>query len=310
MSIEEEFYWDWLMPIQFSLAAILTLPWMFIYIKSYIKGDSNLKKPMFYVGIVLFVTTFSQFTAGAISSAHKCHDKGKFNIYGNIAAQLFTIQFFTVIGVFFYRLYYIFDGTSLALSKITLCLALLMYIISFIFAIFAGIMYSQYPDSIGLLAAAASLVLFMCMAIALVILFIHKLCAVYKSEKNGEELMRIMTKTSILNFISIFATFINFSTHIASSDITSLPWICFFNLFPIADLYTNFLCILFTFRCFNNYYIKACGPCDQQCDGLCQRYAVDTSLVMISKQKEAKQKETEAAKSEKTQKKTEVVTTK
>ena len=270
-------YYDWVNPIVFSLAAILTLPWIYIYIKSYIKGDLKIKKSVFYAGILLFVTTFGAFITFLFWVLYKCHHTKISSIFLSIGSQLFSTQFLIVIGIFFYRLYYIFYGTSLALSKITLYITLFLYIISFTVSIVAPLMYTQFPNAIGLIVASLSMVFSICLTIYLAVLFIYKLYSIHKSAKNGtNSQIQIMTKTSILTFISIFATFIDSISFSLFLFITSQHFHFLSNVIMIADIYTNFLCVIFTYKCFDSYYIKACGRCHNKC----QKCVVDKEVVL------------------------------
>ena len=48
-----------------------------------------------------------------------------------------------------------------------------------------------------------------------------------------------------------------------------------------------------TYKCFNNFYIKLCGSCDNKCDRLCKKYGIDKDTAMVMEEIEATSTRTE-----------------
>ena len=106
--------------------------------------------------------------------------------------------------------------------------------------------------------------------------FVQKLFQVYKMDNNNldEDLIRIITKTTILTLFSICFTII---ANIVG-QITA-PWeekdddIAIFlltrGLFAM-DVFTNFICFVLTYQSFDKYYSIFCGFCHSKCRTMCQ----------------------------------------
>ena len=158
-------YYDYLNPIAFSLAAIFTLPWIVIYIQSYMKRDRKARNLTFYSGIILFIVTFTCYVSYTIWALHRCHNEQIASLFHNIALQLTALQFVILLAMLFYKLYYVFHNTELAISKCTIRIFIAMYICTFLLASFAAILFVQYPYSIGGILGACSGLLVMIMMI-------------------------------------------------------------------------------------------------------------------------------------------------
>ena len=105
----------------------------------------------------------------------------------------------------------------------------------------------------------------------LTVLFIYKLCKVYKSvDQNGEKLMNLITKTSLLFFWTAITFFIGRVMIVALVRNNNNIHFRFIVLFGIAiDIYANFLCIWLSYRYFGKYYDKLCGCCHLKCYKCC-----------------------------------------
>merc|ERR1712083_577962 len=95
---------------------------------------------------------------------------------------------------------------------------------------------------------------------------VHKLMKDATSSHAHDSLVNIITKTSILCLVSTLCTFLFLSLFtfrgVASESL-------FYNLSAavlcIADIYTNYLSVLLSFKRFDAWYRRLCGCCDAKC---------------------------------------------
>ena len=104
-------------------------------------------------------------------------------------------------------------------------------------------------------------------AMILTSLFLHKVIQVYKSmdkQNNKPELIKIITKTSVLAFVSTFSTLLS-SIGTAISQMMA-PIHAEFSAFILSvfDLSMNFFCIILLYKDYNEWYLKICGCCDSK----------------------------------------------
>merc|ERR1711933_543027 len=106
-------------------------------------------------------------------------------------------------------------------------------------------------------------------------LFIYKLVNVYKRNKesnsSGKKWLYVITKISILCFLSTWCTLL-FITMSAFRDSTTSPYYYFvMRLCMIADTYANFSSLLLSFSYFDAWYNTMCGLCDAKCHSIWHR---------------------------------------
>jgi len=102
--------------------------------------------------------------------------------------------------------------------------------------------------------------------ISLMSSFIFKLFQVYKTvDQHGTKLMRLITKVSLLCVWSCLPLLGLSITAPLSSAISSVHWRGTTRIFPVLDVYTNFICIYLSFEYSQDYYSKICGWCDLKC---------------------------------------------
>ena len=123
--------------------------------------------------------------------------------------------------------------------------------------------------------------------ISLSSLFVYKLIQVIKDEdttRNNGRLLDIITKNTILTLISNSATLLVIVGIIVNSIIPNHGsyWIFSMNvLVQFLDVYTNFICIAFTFKCFISWYNGVCGKLDYKCKKCCSMMFMSESLAAM-----------------------------
>lgn len=277
-------YFDYLAPTIAGLLAISMIPPIFIYFRAYQKKKIMALKSFFYLGALLFIIIFIEFISMIPYTINLCHDIKDALIFSIICSQAYVYQNLILIGWFFYRLEYIFRATSLALSKSIIISFVVIYTLFCLFSIISGILWKLGVSSSLFVTAVFFMVLF---TILLVVVFIYKLFKIFKTNED-EDLLKVMRKASFLVFIStsliIFTASLGSVVHI----VNSIHLYVIHSLVGIMDLYSSFLCVLFSLKYFNGYYTKVCGLCESKCYAICcKKYVVSEQIKSMSKNKDS-----------------------
>ena len=111
-------------------------------------------------------------------------------------------------------------------------------------------------------------VAFLMSIIALIILttlLLYKTLQVYKQADKDPILIEMITKSSVLSFISIFLTLLTGLSFAANPDSHSIHIQFFAKFISIFDISSNFWCIMLSYSEYNDRYSKLCGYCDSKC---------------------------------------------
>eukprot|EP01084_Bolivina_argentea_P013493 25337_1 len=245
---------------------------------------------LFYPGLIFFVFSSFALLATVRNAMQICFHGGTnymdFNhwIYFII---FYGAQTYLLWLVLFMRLHYVFNGSHYALSKFTIRI----HIVIFIFIPFAtpfyfivlwlvkGVIYTLI-----LLVSFAFIIIFSCCLSAL---FIYKLFQVFKNMETNHvhsrkklknnKLLSTITKSTMLAVISLSMTLLTPITllfgyyaisHSTNQSITEAG-ACLLAFCSLFDVYTNLLCILLSYSCFDKTYTKLCGKCDVKCRIFC-----------------------------------------
>ena len=106
-------------------------------------------------------------------------------------------------------------------------------------------------------------------------LFVYKLFKVYQkfvpvSATNDDGLLSIITKNTLLAVISVTSTILNSIIVVfAWNNLQNIPLWYIKDVCLVLEMYTNFCCILLTYKYFNNHYDKFCGCMDRKCKYCC-----------------------------------------
>ena len=175
------------------------------------------------------------------------------------------IQGFFCIIVFFERLRTLFIATTYELSKITIKIYHVSFILMPIHAVISIIIFTVSSYSISIITFSIFVLWIMILMITLVFLYISKLIQAYKSTPSGnpnDKLITRMSKISILTLLSIFTMII----HVISIGIwrDGGNWIV--GYVTLLDTYTNFLAVVLCFKSFADEYDIICGCSDKICN--------------------------------------------
>ena len=227
---------------------------------------------LFYAAALFFVILIAFYVIMAIYFIFLCIDHEFVSIFYRISFQLYVAQTVMIAAILFARLVTIFKGTILSVSKCTIVGYVMLILTNIIFVTAGNILYYNNNDNfvdIGLLLIGCASLVYILVLLSLNGLFIHKLIRVYKTNKestsSGKKWLDIITKISILCFLSTWFTLLFLSMSMFRDSTDSPHFYFAMRLSLIFDTYTNFLSLLFSFNYFDGWYRKLCGSCDSKC---------------------------------------------
>ena len=250
-----------------SLAAISVIIATSIVIIVYIQNKLKTSRLLFYTGIIYYMVIILFYIIQAIWSKHVCHHRELAIILATPAGGLYTLQAVMLVLLLFIRLVSIFKATSFALSTLTIKLYIAILIIGPItYSLFLLTRYS----SIGMLFYMITISSYLFAVIYLNGLLIHKLFTVHiqcsANDKRDNLRLNTITKTTILSILSTSLSVVFLTTYILYSAFSgSLIFLFMTRLLLIADVHTNFLSILLSYKYFKHWYRAICGCCHDQC---------------------------------------------
>ena len=199
-----------------------------------------------------------------------CHGGISMEIAINVTSVLYVFQLIMLLGILFFRLYLSFRATAFTISKCTIWSFSIYYSLTSICGVFGAISVST-ASTLGQSILGGTMGLTLLLALWLICLFLYKLTQIYKASKSkggDDELVRVITKTSLLCFISTLNSILSLSIIPYSISSTSIHVKFVAAIVNIIDIYTNFLCIYLSYTYFARFYALLCGCCDMSCQYL------------------------------------------
>eukprot|EP01083_Nonionella_stella_P043869 118380_1 len=265
-----------------SIVAMCILILSYVFINAYIKRKLKASKTLFYIGAIFFIICAIILVILTIQSITQCHNLRHHVILLNIFSQLYVLQGLLLLGQLYYRLYITFKETAFELRKSTNITFWTVYIITCILSISTGFTYAN-EHSIGALNTALAYVMFALLVFVLNGLFIYKLKKVNANmDKNGKRLIVVITKTTILAFVSTSITIFTAVPVVITAVYPSVYLSFTVSLSFTADIASNFLGIFLSFKHFHIYYMRCCGCCDSQCHHFCGKYTGKEDVEMMT----------------------------
>lgn len=238
-----------------------------------------------YLTIIIGMTMHTIFVSDLCISLPSAKDnKNTLNentdtIYNHLVNFSYSLQCLLILWLWFIRLYYAFTGTLFELSKITIIGYISIFSLSFLFVILmlAGISFdtSQIDRNIHLLMLLLLVTWFVILIISLASLFIRKLISVYRNLDSDQYFITMITKITILNFISLTITIIWAFSLIFFDYNVYTEFVNHFGI--IFDYFSTFICAILSFNCYETYYTQICGRLHNQCNQ-CWLHLVRDSL--------------------------------
>ena len=269
-----------------GLMLLSTIPTIYYFVKSYFekkkkksvsitprsKTNTKASTSLFYVGLIFMIVTFLTLLLDIIVGVYKCstHHQPQYLAWTIPFLLTYVIQFYFLLLLLFIRLHSVFKDTMYELSRITVRIFKFAYIL-LLFLVIIGVMLFRFRIPGSFIIAFIMVLIFIALIITLMVMYIRKLLKVYKAVSNTENaetenLIIIITKTTILTIFSLSVTFLtpivlgimsNAKCAECASNIGSTTM--------LLDIYTNFLCIALSYKCFGGAYIKLCGCTHKLC---------------------------------------------
>ena len=248
---------------------ISALTFVFKYIRSFSKEASKTSKLLFHAGnAFVFLSIFTLFLA--IPFNFNCTNHVYVKYWHRVFQCGFGLQGYLLLILWFIRLYYAFNKTQFKLSNCTVIFIIISLSICFCGFMY-GILFFTHKDKVGLIVLLVCVGMCLCWAIFLITLFIYKLIQVYKNVSKNSALISIITKNTILFVISIGWTILHcimmMLTVILFKDkpIISMHIKMTKDFLHLFNIYVNFICILFSYNCFDGHYQSICGLTNSIC---------------------------------------------
>ena len=266
------------MPILCVLAVLIMIATVYKYMNAYLTGKFRASKLVFVVGIIFGIISLSLLITVIITYIFYCNNLTLFHISINIGTQLYAMQHMMILGIFYFRLYSIFKGSVMCLTKCTHCIFGICYIFGIGLAILAAFTYSNdLVNSSTILGIAGIFILIA--TILLLSLYAYKLLrCYYLCLNNGDEYIAIITKVSLLVFASISMSLFTLIATPLSFIFNSVHWEFTRDCIFVIDISTNFVSIFLSYKYFNDYYQRLCGCCDSKCQQLCTKCFINKNM--------------------------------
>ena len=245
---------------------------IYIFLKKYKKPTNN-GEIIFLMMIIFSLVSFLQI-GNMLLGDFLCvirQNESSREIRSNIFISLGFAQLYTILFIFFMRFNLVLNGT---VHKFTPC-TLYSYYIAFIITGIGGIcvcsMYMSVEKEKLFIPAAIFVMGLLGIITSMVITFISKLMQVNQSTQNDEELVSVITKIVLLTTMSILATilvgiFLALRVYMFSPIIMAGYW-----FMASIDAITSFLCLILSYRIFDNLYEILCKLPDRICSTCCVR---------------------------------------
>jgi len=270
-------YWQYVTSIIDFIVVIAMVAAVYKYIAAHIRSlkEYQTSQNFFVLSLVYCLLLIVYFIDLIINNQSYCRNETIASIAGIASYYLYNTQSLIFAFILFVRLVRIFEGTAFALPKTTVlvCAAIVLFEVCFACILYALLLFSDKWHSVWLALLALTAIIGICIIIALNVTFIRKLSLVHKSSSD-ENLLMIITKNSLLCFVSTSITFLCYLAFIIRFSVDSVHIMFVTELTLVCDLCTNFLCVLFTTKYFEQWYFWLCKRCHRRLIRFCSVYAM------------------------------------
>lgn len=260
------------------------------------QNKKNVLSPiLFRIGSIYFIISCLLMLFAliySIDTLFNCYKDNPFFLW--MPRFLYGFQTYFLWMIQFMRLYHIFKESVFELSKPTIIIMTTMFTIMPI-ALIMTILPIWPNDDYTTLGGFVSFLFCFTMGLCawLAFMFIYKLFKVHKQHvlrhqdhtDGTNTILPIITKNTILSFISIALTFIAFLAWSATIGVEQKTIVYISDYLFLLDIYTNFGCILLTYKFFDQVYYMLLGELDAKCR-LCCHGIVANSNVKVDEQVE------------------------
>ena len=255
-----------------SKLIITALFCIYKFIKHFGEEANKISRLLYHSGNAFFVISVITLIL-AIPIDFTCSRSTMLEYWDKAFQVLYGLQCYLLLLVWFIRLYYAFNNSQFKLSRCTVMFIIISAIIGFIGLMYCLLFHDVYNKT-GFIILTIFLIAFVAWMIFLVALFIYKLVQVYKSVSVNSNLIRIITKITILSVMSIFFTVVHCIMVIITAAIinessldkeTKLHLKMIGDFIHLINIFMNFICILLSYNCFDADYKYICGGLSDLC---------------------------------------------
>eukprot|EP01084_Bolivina_argentea_P211867 360280_1 len=265
-----------------GLMLLSTIPAIYYFIKAYLqvkinhintKTKTKESRFLFYAALLFMIITFIVLLFNLLAGVYKCSTNHQHIYYAFEPPVIicYGMQFYLLLLLSFIRLHNVFSTTMYQLSHITVVIFIITYILLPPLIITAALL-QVFSLPGGFIMTMMAFSIFIILIITLMVIYIRKLLKVYRSvidhsdTADTDSLLVIITKTTILTLFSLLVTFITPIVFILMTIMKSQAYIG--NVVTstlLLDIYTNFLCVTLSCKCFAKQYMKMCGCVHRIC---------------------------------------------
>ena len=192
-------------------------------------------------------------------------------------------EFLILSILYFMKIVDVFQGTSYQITNLTKIVYYTLYILGGIFIIllsFVSILQNSTTnityigpfktDSLHFIILTFLEIVYIVGISSMTGLFIHKLVIVYKidhrnNDNSDNALMTPITKLTILISLSLIISLFHIGGATLSILYPNEVTVFIKQIFAVLDHYTNFVNVMLTYKMFDGYYGKICGPLHNLC---------------------------------------------
>lgn len=251
------------------------------FVKHYITAKNvPFRKILFYPALVMFI-----FCSCALASIVFQVISDGLVISQTLSGSFYGLQYYTLLFVSIIRINIVFKDTQFQLAKCTVNTYKCIFCTLFVQLLAIAPIQVIFQEAPIIILIFIALILLGALGtnISLSVLFVYKLIKVNKNEhtqKNNGYLIDTITKNTILTVTSNAVTILVILGLILRSMVSDdVDWVFVMNvLLQFLDVYTNFICIAFTFRHFSTSYNRVCGLCDSKCKKCCSSMYTSQTL--------------------------------
>ena len=265
-------YSQYILPTLMAIAIVAIVVPTIIFIRAYRAKILKSSAFLFWFGLSYFTILSAYLFVNIMRYAFWCRYDDIRTIFNSIIPHFYPLQSFMIMGIFFTRLVYIFQGTTFKVSKLTNIGYSLLIIVPIMMAETGNWMNTPERTPNGNLLTGIGSAGYIITVFLLNGLFIYKMMRVYRMvlannsvSKPGQHLVKLITKTSLLCFVSTIGSMVFLSSYQWRNTMNHPHLFALTVVILIVDMYTNYLSVLLSFAYFDDWYFRFCGCCHRKC---------------------------------------------
>eukprot|EP01084_Bolivina_argentea_P132102 233113_1 len=216
----------------------------------------------------------------------------------------YGLQTYLLWLVLYLRLKYVFDGSEYSLSHgvVKFC-KIVFSLIPMTAPFYLIIVWFMHDDKSTIILLSMPFVFIISFSCFLAFTFVHKLVQLFKTTETDQnrtnetcaesmldnKLLSMITKSTILALVSLSMTvctpisllFGYYAISRTDNQVIHEVGCLVLAFITLADVYTNYLCILMSYNCFHKMYVSMCIKCDKKCKMYCIKKLSQKKRIML-----------------------------